>query len=207
MYRHPLSAFLVAIVVLLSTAVRAGNGVSGTIVGSVFDGGGNALPGVRVSARSDTQIGGPKNVVTNGDGNFRIVGLVPGTFEVTASGPGLGTVLHRAVRVGVDAPAEVTVVMEVENAAVDEVKIVERPPVVSTTTATVREVYDEDFVDNLPAEWKVAVEDFVGRNTSGAYYINTRALRIRGGGENQNQFNVEGFYMNGQRVTMKSLSA
>jgi hypothetical protein len=49
----------------------------------------------------------------------------------------------------VGAPAEVDLALEVE-AGVEEVKVIERAPVVSTTSAAVKEVFDADFIDASP---------------------------------------------------------
>ncbi len=186
--------------------VLAQGGVSGRIVGSVVDQAGAPIEGVQITVRSNTQIGGAKTATTSREGFFRIVSLLPGAFEVTAVAAGLKTVLQKGVKVGVVAAAEVHLVMEVET-RIEEVKVSDKAPVVSTTTANVREVYDEEFVDALPVEWKTAIEDFVGNNTPGVYYNARRTIRVRGGGLLQNAFNLEGFTMNDQRLTSKSLAA
>ena len=48
------------------------------------------------------------------EGFFRLPGLQPGIFEVTASAPGLKSVVQKEIRVGVNAPAEVNVMMEAQ---------------------------------------------------------------------------------------------
>ncbi len=187
--------------------VHAQGGVNGSIEGSVFDQTGAPIKGVKITVTSPTQIGGAKSTYTNDEGYFRLIGLLPGTFDVIAMAPKLRTVNQKNVKVGVDAPASVDVVMEVET-QVEEVKIIEKAPVVSTTSPTVKEVYDEEFVDNLPLENRFAVESFIGLNTPGAYSTDgNRGLRLRGGSTTQNSMNVEGFRVNGMKVTVKSLAA
>ncbi len=201
--RVPLAVLIVS---CLSTFAHAQSGVNGSIVGNVFDQTGAPIKGVKVSARSDTQIGGAKVTYTNDEGFFRIPGLQPGDFEVTGTAPKLKSVLQKGVKVGVTSVVDVSLIMEVET-AVEEVKVIERAPVVSTTTANVKEVFDADFVEGLPTIERWAVESFVGYNTPGASYQSLRSVRFRGGGTEQNAFNVEGFKMNGQKITTKSLAA
>ncbi len=173
----------------------------------MFDAAGAPLNGVKIVARSPTQIGGDKTVYSDADGGFRIPGLLPGAFEVTAEAAKLRKLVHKNVRVGVNAPVRMTFVMEVESAA-EEVKVVDRTPMVSTTTANVVETFDEEFVEGLPLEQRWVIESFVGLNTPGASLVGgVRLIRIRGGGTEQNAINVEGFRMNGQRVAVKSLAA
>src|SRR5688572_27828092 len=74
--------------------------VVGSITGTVTDQTGVPLKGVKVSARSDTQIGGVKSAYTSEEGFFRVPGLQPGIFEITAISPGLKSVVQKQIRVG-----------------------------------------------------------------------------------------------------------
>jgi hypothetical protein len=182
-----------------------GQGGSGTLTGTVVDQTGQPVKGVRITARSETQIGGAKSAYTNDDGNYRIPGLIPGSFEVTAAAPKLKSVVVKDLRVGAVAAAEADLVMEVET-GVEEVKVVNRPPVVSTTTATVKESLDEEFVDNLPSDFKLGAEAVVASAVPGAVQASTRNVRMRGGAANQTAYFVEGFDMAGQRSTLKGMA-
>src|SRR2546421_6324544 len=115
---------------LLSGVARAQ--VNGTIIGTVTDQSGQPLAGVKIVARSDTQIGGAKVTYSTSEGTFRLPGLQPGTFEVGASAPRLRHVLQKGVRVSVTAPAEIDLIMEVET-AVEEVRVGEGAPTVRPT--------------------------------------------------------------------------
>src|SRR5262245_48855178 len=135
MLRSVVLRSLFALAFCLAPALaHAQGGSQGSIIGSVFDQTGMPMQGVKISVTSDTQIGGAKVAYSNAEGFFRIVGLFPGTFELRATAPKLISVLQKDIKVGVSAAAEVTVIMEVQ-AASEEVKIVERAPIVSTTTA------------------------------------------------------------------------
>jgi hypothetical protein len=163
-------------------------------------------------ARSETQIGGAKAAYTNDEGFFRLPGLQPGVFEVTASAPKLKAVIQKDVHVGVGAPAEMDLVMEVET-AVEEVKVIERAPVVSTTSATVKEVFDADFVDALPMTKRTGYGGFIRDTVPGAAEggpnpaIGDWTIRMRGANNAQNAIMLEGFQVNGQKVTLNSLAA
>jgi Carboxypeptidase regulatory-like domain len=135
---------------LLPSRVLAQRGDSGSIVGSVFDQTGVPLPGVKVTATSETQIGGPRVSYTSAEGRFRFPVLDPGVFKLRAEAPRLATAVQNAVKVGINAPAEVDFVMEVATGKVEEVQVVERPPLVSTTSSSVKEVYDIDVVACVP---------------------------------------------------------
>jgi hypothetical protein len=68
-----------------------------SIGGSVKDATGAVLPGVTVEAASPALIEKVRNVVTDGSGNFKIVDLRPGTYSVTFTLPGFGTVRREGI--------------------------------------------------------------------------------------------------------------
>src|SRR6185369_5597754 len=116
---------------LLPLVAHAQGGSQGSILGYVYDQTGNPIKGVKIVASSPTMIGGSKNAYSNDEGFFRFNALFPGTFEVRATAPKLKTVIQKEVKVGISAPAEVSLIMEVESAGVEEVKVVEKAPTVS----------------------------------------------------------------------------
>jgi hypothetical protein len=190
-----------AAVLLSATTVQAQ--VAGSITGMVIDQTGAPLSGVKISARSETQIGGAKVTYSAADGTFRLPGLNTGTFELRATAPKLQEVLQRDIKVGITSATDVTIMMEVRGAT-EEVQVIEKAPTVSTTAANVKTVYDLDFVESLPLDGLATkVEPFVNNNTPGA---GAGGDRFRGGTNRQNQFMVEGFSMGNQRYTMKSLA-
>ncbi|HEY0706992.1 MAG TPA: carboxypeptidase regulatory-like domain-containing protein [Polyangia bacterium] len=187
----------------------AQGGGSGSLTGYVFDQTGMPMAGVKVTASSETQIGGAKDAYTDAEGSFRFVGLIPGVFEIKASVPRMKTVHQKGIKVGVNAPTEVNLVLEVQTKT-EEVKVIERAPVVSTKSAVVKEVFDEEFLDNIPSDFKAGAESVVANSVPGSTPTSARAsrgARIRGGATNQSSFQVEGFNMNGQRSTLKGMAA
>src|SRR6266516_1755706 len=73
-------------------SVLAQSALSGTIAGVVTDSSGAVLPGVTVEASSPALIERVRKVVTDGEGQYRIVDLRPGTYEITFTLTGFSTV-------------------------------------------------------------------------------------------------------------------
>ena len=194
-------ATLLAPALLWTPVAVAQSGQNGSILGHVFDQNGMPLKGIRVLATSSTQIGGPKTAYTNEEGSFRFLALQPGAFEVRASAPRLKTVVLKDVRVGISAPAELNLIMEVETSA-EEVQVVERAPLISTSSAAVREVFDLEMVESLPHGSRDNVHSQVINDVAGG--INGR---IRGGGANQTIYTQDGFDIRGQVPTLKASAA
>src|SRR4051794_12722842 len=88
----------------------------GNLSGHVYDQSGTPIRGVKVTASSDIQIGGPRSAMTDDEGHYRITNLSPGVFQVTAMAPHLKTVIQKNVRVTAAAANELDILMEVETA-------------------------------------------------------------------------------------------
>jgi len=196
--------------VLLALSLTAGGsglalaqrGDSGAITGYVLDQSGTPIKGVKVTITSSTQIGGPKIAYSDSDGRFRFLALAPGEFELSAMAPRLSRFIQKGIQVGINAPVEITAVMEVRT-DVEEVRVVEKPPLVSTTTPNIKEVYDIDFVDSLPHASRDGIyRSFVG-NTAGSLGTG----RVRGGNDAQTLFTMDGFNLLGQSPTLRSAAA
>jgi TonB-dependent receptor len=102
--RSPSSLFLsVALVVVCTAGAAVPNAVAqsapATIVGQVTDETGGLLPGVTVVVK-DTRTGRERVVMTEGSGQFTADGLVPGTYNVTATLAGFQTLERGAIDVG-----------------------------------------------------------------------------------------------------------
>jgi hypothetical protein len=205
---------VVAVVTATATAVPeiAEAQVVGSITGTVTDQTGMPLKGVRITGRSETQIGGAKSTYTDDQGFFRLPGLQPGIFEVTSASPGLRSVIQKQIRVGLNAPAEIFVIMEAQTKE-EEVQVVERAPIISTTSAKVKETFDANFVDNLPLDKRTGYGGFIRDNVPGAadgggvFAGSDWLARVRGANTNQNAVLVEGFRMDWHKITLNSLAA
>jgi hypothetical protein len=163
----------------------------GTLVGHVLDSTGTPIRGVRVVASSDIQIGGPKTTHTDDQGKFRISGLTPGIFTVTASAPKLKSAVHRNVRIAAATDTELDILMEIETAD-EQVRVVEKAPVVNTSTARVGEDFDGDFVNNLP----LSSRSYQGVTTLAAGVTDRSGggnPNMRGGSFFNNSYTIDGF--------------
>ena len=70
---------------LVPSAAGAQTALSGSIAGVARDASGGVLPGVTVEASSPALIERTRSAVTDGQGLYRIVSLVPGVYTVTFS--------------------------------------------------------------------------------------------------------------------------
>src|SRR4029453_11839113 len=93
------------------------------------------------------------------------------------------------------------ILMEVQS-AIEEVRVVERAPTVSTTTTNVKQVYDLDFVESMPFNSRDQIFNQMVNQIGGAV-----GGRIRGGANNQTIFTQDGFDMRDQYPVTKAPAA
>jgi hypothetical protein len=185
----------------VSPTVWSQNGQDGSVVGSVMDQAGTPIKGVKIAVRSDTQIGGTRTVYTNDDGNFRLPALQPGIFELRALAPKLKAVVVKDIHVGISAPSEVNLVMEVET-AVEEVRVIEKAPIINTTSAAVKEVIDFDMIESMPLNSRDQPHNQLIGSVPGAM-----GRSVRGGTDSQTIFTQDGFDLREQFPTLKTSAA
>ena len=92
----------------LALAAPAAAQQTGAISGKVVDTGGGVLPGVTVEARSDV-LPGPRETVTDGNGEYRLPALPPGNYTVKFELAGMQVVTRDAqVQLSQDTVADAT---------------------------------------------------------------------------------------------------
>jgi hypothetical protein len=138
-------------VLLSATAVHAqGVGSSGGISGTVYDQFGAVLPRVTINV-ADTQTGLTRKAVTDGAGQYRLVGLPPSSYDVSAEASGFATEVRKGVSVAIGQtvasdfrmkPAQVATVVEVMS----------EPPTVETERGSQADRITQQYITDLPID-------------------------------------------------------
>src|SRR5579864_7506887 len=138
--------------VVLSTwlAYAQGVGSSGEISGTVTDSSGGALTKATISV-VDLGTGLKRQANTNAIGYFRITGLPPATYDVSAQVAGFATGIRRGVTVAIGQtvssdfilrPSQVQTVIEVNDL----------PPVVETQRGSQADTISQQYITDLPVD-------------------------------------------------------
>src|SRR5262245_8250529 len=145
------AALLVFASLFPAAAVRAQSSIAGSIAGVVKDTSGAVLPGVTVEAASPALIEKVRTVSTDGNGGYKIENLRPGTYTVTFTLSGFGTVRHEDLELTAGFTA--TVHAEMRVGTVEEtVTVTGVRPVVDTQNVRATTVLSREELDTLPAE-------------------------------------------------------
>src|ERR1700688_4388024 len=91
-----LACTFVCLLLAASVAQAQGVGSSGDITGTVTDSAGAAVLKANVNV-VDSQTGLQRTVTTDSTGQFRVTGLSPATYDISAQMPGFATEIRKGV--------------------------------------------------------------------------------------------------------------
>jgi hypothetical protein len=129
--------------------VPAASSAQSAIVGLLTDDSGGVLPGVSVEVTSPVMIEGSKTTVTDSQGRYRFEAMRPGTYKLSFSLTGFGTV----VREGVNVPSNFTATVNAEmrvGSLEETINVSGTAPQVDVQQASRTTVIARDVIDSLP---------------------------------------------------------
>ncbi len=179
-----LSAFAVAAIFVVSAGlpVAAQTSGNGDINGTITDKSGAAVPNVAVVVLN-TDTGVSRKLTTNNDGSYTANFLLPGHYEVTASGSGFGKVDRKNLVLTVGQILTVDVTLPPASVTT-EVIVTSESPLVDTDKTEVAQTIDQSFISNIPVST---------RNWS-AFVLNTPNVTPDGGSGLVSFHGISGLY-------------
>ncbi|HEY0787372.1 MAG TPA: carboxypeptidase regulatory-like domain-containing protein, partial [Thermoanaerobaculia bacterium] len=175
--------FAVAAALLISVPAAQAD-VYGSISGVVRDRDGAPLPGVTVSVTGPVLPRG-RDTVTEANGVFAVLNLPPGTYAVTASLAGMGSVRSNAV-VAVDKDTSITLTLNPSVA--ESITVTAATPSVDMKSTEVNFNFDSKTIERLP----------LPRTYQGLFQLapgiaaGTGFAPVAGGGRQENMFLLDG---------------
>jgi hypothetical protein len=157
---HTSRRLLIAAVVCALLAIphqSSAQGALGSIAGNVKDTSGGAMPGVTVEVASPVLIEKVRTTVTDGQGNYKITELRPGTYSVTFTLSGFATVKREGIDLVSGFTATVNGDMQVGSVS-ETITVTGASPIVDVQTASTRQVFRDDVLESLPSAQKDAVQ-------------------------------------------------
>ncbi len=146
------SAFVSLVLLLLGSPVARAQGVgaSGDIIGTVSDPSGAVIPSAAVVA-TETARGTSYTATTGDSGQYRLIGLLPATYNVTVRAAGFATMTQNGVVVSV---GETTIAdFNLKVAATGQVvEVTAAPPVIDTQRGSQANTLTETYITNLPID-------------------------------------------------------
>jgi hypothetical protein len=193
MRKIPATLVLLSIVVFWSTSVFA----QGSIAGSVRDGSGAVLPGVTVEASSPALIEKSRTAVSDSAGQYRIVDLPPGTYDVVFSLTGFRTVRREGIVLQGTFTAPVSVELSV-GALEETVTVTGESPTVDVSNNTSQFVVDRDILDAIPTPVRNTPSRalLLPGTQVNAFVLGQFSMSVHGSSTADTSFNIDGLRVN-----------
>src|SRR6266542_1297974 len=119
------------------------------ITGVVKDGSGAVLPGVTVEASSPVLIEKVRSVVSDATGQYRIVDLRPGTYDVSFALAGFSTFKREGIELSGTFVATVNADMK-GGALAETITVTGETPIVDVQSAKVQSTMNRDIIAAIP---------------------------------------------------------
>jgi len=137
--------FLIA---ALTPQLSVAQAVYGSIIGTITDPQGAAVPNAKVTVTSQTK--GTSDVVqSNQDGNYSATHLIPDLYRVRIEGPGFKALELKDISVSADSAARVDGQFQV-GGATETVEVTAEAPQLKTDRADVAIEFNQRYVEDLP---------------------------------------------------------
>jgi hypothetical protein len=134
--------------VLLFSLPAFPQGSTGRILGSVTDQSGSYVAGAPVAV-IDVARGVTQNLITDSDGAYVAINLLPGTFSVRVELKGFKTFERKNILVEVGKDVRVDVLLQTGSAS-ETITITEEVPMVDTTSTTLGGTLSNQIINDLP---------------------------------------------------------
>ena len=189
------AALALGCLALMPATARAQSAIAGT----VKDATGAVLPGVTVEAASPVLIEKSKSVVTDAEGNYKIVDLRPGTYTITFTLEGFSTFRREGLELPSNFTATVNGDMKV-GAIQEALTVTGASPVVDVQNNQKTQVLSRDVLDAVPSAKTIQSlgQLIVGVQLSSPDVGGSRAMQ-------QTYFVVHGVGAAGANVTVDGL--
>jgi hypothetical protein len=184
------------LLILLLGALPASAYAQATLAGVVKDPSGGVLPGVTVEAASPVLIEKVRSAITDGTGQYQIVDLRPGAYNLTFTLSGFATAKREGVEVTGSGVITINAEMKVGNVA-ETVNVTGAQPIVDVQSTRRQSVLDNQVINELPVSRSygsvlAAVPTMQGAGANSSASQNPSFFTVHGGPANEGRVQLDG---------------
>ena len=182
-YSHSRALNFVLAMFLLFSSVTFGQSERGSIVGTVTDEAGKAVPNVTVTVTNQANKTS-QTLTTNAEGIYNVPFLTPGNYEVSATATGFSKTVVSDVVVNVASRESVNITLKVGQVT-ETVQVSDQAPLLQTENAGVGQVITQQQLADLPSSNRnlysfLSLDSTV--NGQGVNSSNAESFRLESGG-------------------------
>jgi hypothetical protein len=199
---------LLSLLLLLATAAK-GQGITGSITGTVTDTTGAAVPGATVTI-TQTDTNAVHTVTTSDAGTYTVTQLAPGHYTVKIDKPTFQSFKQTSITLQIDQTVEISPKLNVGGAQ-QTVEVTDTPPTIQTEDSSVGSVIDSQAIQNTPLNGRLSIVGLIalapGVQGAGAQdQLATRGVTAAVGTGGRNAYGSLGSTLDGvtnQEVTLQ----
>lgn len=188
------NTILAVLYMLLGTVLGVAQIDRGTIVGTVTDANGAAIPGAGIKVTNEATLVS-ESTTTNGDGQYQVLALIPGLYTVEAQAKGLKNESHSHVEIHVQTRAAINFHLQV-GSVTETVTVSSDLQQLQTQSADMGGVVNSQTVNDLPLNGRVYAQLALVESGASKYYsgsnVTADRFSINGNSEMQNYFALDG---------------
>ena len=139
---------LVGLFVLATAPPAKAQAVYGSIIGTVTDPQGAAVPNAKVTI-TDVRKGTSDSATTNDSGNYTVTHLIPDVYDIKVEAQGFKTAEQKGVTVYADQSSRNDIAMSLGQVS-EAVEVTAEAPQLKTDRADVATTFNEKYVEDLP---------------------------------------------------------
>ena len=132
----------------LMTPLASGQAVYGSILGTITDPSGAAVPNAKITIL-DQRKGTSDSTTTNDSGNYSVTHLIPDVYTVQVEAPGFKRLEFKDVEVRADAGSDVNGQFQVGSNS-EQVEVTTEAPQLKTDRADIATEFNEKYVEDIP---------------------------------------------------------
>jgi hypothetical protein len=182
----------IAVLILAFTAVAQND--SGSIVGTVTDQTGAVIAGATIAVTNNAT-GVTVSVITNSEGQYQVLSLIPGTYSVKAKAKGMKPEDYPNVEIHVQSRPALNFQLTMEGVT-ESVTVAAEVPVLQTQSAELGGVVNSKTINDAPLNGRVYAQLALLEAGAGKYYSGPNEtpdrFSINGNSEMQNYFALDG---------------
>jgi len=189
--------FAVWLGVFSNLGARGQSQTSGRMLGNVRDPLGHAIPRAKILCVA-TATGESRTSETDDSGDFIVIALLPGTYDLTISSSGFATSAFHALTIGVGETTTLSIVLQIAR-NVTQITVNEAPPLIRTDSSELGITLTSATLDALPLASRNALQLISvtpGANTAltnnSALGRNSPQVSVNGARVTQNSFQING---------------
>jgi Carboxypeptidase regulatory-like domain/TonB-dependent Receptor Plug Domain/TonB dependent receptor len=196
--RGQFALLLVTFLVVCSAPASLGQSqTAGRIAGGIRDAQGQGIPRAKILAVTPSTAQEHASL-TNDSGDYVLMALPPGSYDVTITSPGFATSVFRSIYVGVGDTTAVNAVLQIAQNTT-EVTVNDAPPLLRTDNSELGTSLDSASLSTLPLSMRNSLQLLAlapGANTAlpnnSSLGRNSPQVSVNGARVNQNSYQING---------------